>query len=177
MNRTQLSVPGVLIRRARDGDEERVHRFLDGLSPRTRTLRFFTGLGRPSASLVRMLLTVDERRDVLVALHGPEVVGHAMSYRGEGADVEVAVVVADRWQGRGLGPRLMDALLARAAGRGATTVAMDVLGENRRALRMIRRIWPDARMRVTSGSIAVTAMIHRGAVFAEQGSGSSPLTV
>jgi acetyltransferase len=38
---------------------------------------------------------------------------------------------------------------------------MDVLGENRRVLRLIRRLWPEAEMKVASGSVEVTAMINR----------------
>ena len=168
---------GTQIRPARPDDEERIGRFLAGLSLHTQTLRFFTGLGRPPASLVRLLVALDEQRDAVVATIGDEIVGHAMSYRGDASDVEIAVVVADEWQGRGLGPRLIDVLLFRAAVRGATTVGMDVLGENRRVLRMIRKLWPDARMTVSSGSVAVTAMIQSAAVFAEQRSGAAPLTM
>ncbi|GGO62116.1 GNAT family N-acetyltransferase [Nonomuraea cavernae] len=155
------------IRPARTDDEDRIRRFLAGLSLNTQTLRFFTGVTSPAASLVRALLAVDERRDVLVATHESEIIGHAMSYQGGSADVEIAVVVTDQWQGVGLGPRLIDLLLLRAAVRGATTVGMDVLGENRRVLRMIRRQWPDATMKVVSGSVEVTAMIQRPGVFAE----------
>ncbi|MBN6050584.1 GNAT family N-acetyltransferase [Nonomuraea sp. RK-328] len=158
---------GTQIRPARADDEERIRRFLCGLSLRTQTLRFFTGVSRPAASLVRALIALDERRDALVATLDGEIIGHGMSYRGGTADVEVAVVVTDQWQGLGLGPRLIDALLLRAAVRGATTVGMDVLGENRRVLRMIRRQWPDAVMKVVSGSVEVTAMINRASVFAE----------
>ncbi|MEV0593418.1 GNAT family N-acetyltransferase [Nonomuraea cavernae] len=158
---------GTQIRLARSDDEDRIRRFLTGLSLHTQTLRFFTGVASPAAGLVRALLAVDERRDVLVATHEGEIIGHAMSYRGGPADVEVAVVVTDQWQGVGLGPRLIDMLLLRAAVRGATTVGMDVLGENRRVLRMIRRQWPDATMKVVSGSVEVTAMIQRPGVFAE----------
>lgn len=168
---------GTQIRPARPDDDERIRRFLAGLSLHTQTLRFFTGVSRPAPALVRALLALDERRDALVATLEGEIIGHAMSYRGSSADVEIAVVVTDAWQGCGLGPRLVDTLLFRAAVRGATTVGMDVLGENRRALRMIRRIWPDAAMRVSSGSVEVTAMIHQAALFAEQGSAASPLTV
>ncbi|NRQ30339.1 GNAT family N-acetyltransferase [Nonomuraea sp. NN258] len=167
---------GTQIRPARADDEERITRFLRGLSLHTQTLRFFTGVATPATVLVRTLLALDERRDALVATMNGEIVGHAMSYRGDGADVEIAVVVTDEWQGFGLGPKLVDALLLRAAVRGATTVGMDVLGENRRVLKLIRRLWPDAKMKVTSGSVEVTAMIDQAAVFAEQGSGGTPLT-
>jgi acetyltransferase len=163
-----------LIRPARTADEEGIRRFLAGLSLHTQTLRFFAGVSRPTAAVVRALIEIDERRDALVAVREGEIIGHAMSYRGGAADVEIAVVVADQWQGFGLGPELVDKLLLRATVRGATTVGMDVLGENRRVLRMIRKVWPDARMKVTSGSVEVTAMIQQAAVFAEQGSGAAP---
>ncbi|TDC00635.1 GNAT family N-acetyltransferase [Nonomuraea longispora] len=159
---------GTQIRPACPDDEEGIRRFLARLSLHTQTLRFFTGVANPAAGLVRTLLAVDEHRDALVATAGgDEIVGHAMSYRGGCSDVEIAVVVADQWQGIGLGPRLVDTLLMRAAVRGARTVGMDVLGENRRVLRLIRRFWPDAEMTVASGAVAVTAMIDRHGLFAE----------
>jgi acetyltransferase len=163
-----------LIRPVRADDEERIRRFLAGLSLHTQTLRFFAGVGRPAAGVVRALIELNERRDALVVVHEGEIIGHAMSYRGDLSDVEIAVVVADQWQGFGLGPELVERLLLRAVVRGATTVGMDVLGENRRALRMIRKVWPEARMTVTSGSVEVTAMIHQAKVFAEQRSGAAP---
>ncbi|MFF4622576.1 GNAT family N-acetyltransferase [Nonomuraea jabiensis] len=168
---------GTQIRPARPDDEERIRRFLAGLSLHTQTLRFFTGISTPAPGLVRTLLALDERRDALVATTGGgEIVGHAMSFKGGCADVEVAVVVADQWQGLGIGPRLIDVLLLRASVRGARTVGMDVLGENRRVLRLVRRLWPDAEMKVTSGSVEVTAMIDPLGLFAEQGSVGTPLT-
>ncbi|MFI6814092.1 GNAT family N-acetyltransferase [Nonomuraea sp. NPDC050328] len=160
---------GTQIRPVTPEDEEALTRFLSGLSLHTQTLRFFSGLGRPSPCLVRGLLAVDETRDAMVAVLEGEIVGHAMSYRGGpvGADVEIGVVVADQWQGVGIGPRLIDAILSRAWFRGAETVGMDVLGENRRVLRMIRRAWPEARYSVSSGAVEVIAMIGPAGLFAE----------
>jgi GNAT superfamily N-acetyltransferase len=100
---------------------------------------------------------VDERRDVLLAVRGGLLVGHAMSYRGEESDVEIAVVVGDEWQGRGLGSRLVRSLLGRASAGGARTLGMDVLGGNRKVLAMIRRAWPEATMKISSGTVQVTA--------------------
>jgi GNAT superfamily N-acetyltransferase len=145
------------IRPARMNDEERIRCFLAGLSARTQTQRFFTAVNRPSASMVRTLLAVDERRDALLAVRGELLVGHAMSYRGEGADVEIAVVVGDEWQGQGLGGRLVRRLLHRASAGGARTLGMDVLGDNRKVLAMIRRAWPAATMKVSSGTVQVAA--------------------
>lgn len=157
------AVPGtaVEIRPARPDDEEGIRRFIGGLSSRTQARRFFAGMSRPSASFVRTLLAVDERRDALLAVHGNLLVGHAMSYRGEETDVEIAVVVGDEWQGMGLGSRLVRTLMRRAETRGARTVGMDVLGDNRKVLSMVRRAWPEATMRVSSGTVEVTAKVLR----------------
>ncbi|WP_433247890.1 N-acetyltransferase family protein [Streptosporangium sp. CA-135522] len=170
MLRTQLARPhrvpspspyggGVEIRPARADDEERVRRFLAGLSPRTQTLRFFTVVSHPGAGFVRALLAVDERRDVLLAVIGEVVVGHAMSFKGAATDVEIALVVADEWQGRGLGSRLTRRLLRRAFAAGARTLGMDVLGDNRKVLSMVRGAWPDAIMKASGGTVEVTATV------------------
>ncbi|MFF3437670.1 GNAT family N-acetyltransferase [Streptosporangium sp. NPDC002721] len=158
---TTVPEGAVEIRPARPDDEEGIRRFLGGLSPRTQARRFFAGMSRPSASFVRTLLAVDERRDALLAVHGDLLVGHAMSYRGQETDVEIAVVVGDEWQGMGLGSRLVRALMRRAEARGARTVGMDVLGDNRAVLVMVRRAWPEATMRVSSGTVEVTAKVLR----------------
>src|SRR5687768_9280407 len=47
------SMHGTQIRPARHDDEERIRRFLTGLSLHTQTLRFFTGITTPAAGLVR----------------------------------------------------------------------------------------------------------------------------
>ncbi|MDP9848030.1 GNAT family N-acetyltransferase [Streptosporangium lutulentum] len=153
-----MDLGDVEIRPARLNDEELIRRFLTGLSARTQTQRFFAGMSRPSASVVRALLTVDEQRDALLAVRGDLLIGHAMSYRGEGADVEIAVVVSDEWQGQGIGSRLVRRLLHRASAGGAETLGMDVLGDNRRVLAMIRRAWPEAIMRTSAGTVQVTTM-------------------
>lgn len=162
----------VEIRPAGPEDEERVRLFLQGLSPETVTHRFFVGLGRPSASLVRAMLACDGRRDALLALYGDVVIGHAMSHLA-GGEAEIAIVVDDRWQGLGVGSRLVRILLRRASVRGAVTVGMDVLAENRRVLSMVRRLWPSATIRTEATSVEIKADL----IFAEQGSVGSPLTM
>ncbi|GIH26948.1 hypothetical protein Aph01nite_52580 [Acrocarpospora phusangensis] len=149
MQRTQVE-----IRPTDTDDEERVRAFLLGLSLHTQTHRFFAGLTRPSASMLRALLARDDRRDALVAVLGDQVIGHAMAYR-DGVDVEIAVVVTDEWQNVGVGSQLVRRLLRRVTG--AEWVAMDVMGDNRKVLAMVRRAWPHAVMTVDSGSVQVRA--------------------
>ncbi|WP_246268759.1 GNAT family N-acetyltransferase [Acrocarpospora macrocephala] len=147
-----------------------MRKFLLGLSLHTQSHRFFAGVTKPSASMMRALLARDERRDSLVAVVEDRVIGHAMAFR-DGLDVEIAVVVTDEWQGVGVGSQLVRTLLGRVSG--AEWVAMDVMGDNRKVLAMVRRAWPDAIMTIESGSVQVRAEL----TFAEQGSVASPLTV
>ena len=80
----------------------------------------------------------------MLAIHGDEVVGLADSSRlADGMTVELGVVVADRWQRRGLGPRLARAVLELSMARGARLVRMHALAENDRVARLVRRTWPD----------------------------------
>ncbi|WP_214411470.1 GNAT family N-acetyltransferase [Sphaerisporangium fuscum] len=155
------SGPTVEVRPARPDDQAGVTAFVEGLSQRSRVLRFFTGLTRPDARLARTLVTVDDSRDILLALDDRgHVVGHVMGFL-RGDVTEIAVVVADGWQGLGLGGRLVWTLLGRAAGRGAEFVQMDVMGENRKVLSIIGRWWPEAEVRVQSGTVEVRCRIGR----------------
>ncbi|MEU6409626.1 GNAT family N-acetyltransferase [Microbispora sp. NPDC046933] len=146
--------------------------FVEGLSQATLTHRFFVGLGRPSASLIRAMVACDDRRDALLAVRGDTVIGHAMGHLAEG-EVEIAVVVDDRWQNLGVGSRLVRTLLRRASVRGAVVVGMDVMTENRRVLAMVRRAWPSATIDTHGTSVEIKAPL----AFAEQGSVGSPLTM
>ena len=91
--------------------------------------------------MLRVLAGQRPGADALVATRNGAIIGHAMAVdtrRSPGAAAtEIGVVVADAWQGRGVGSGLIRALAARAQARGATTLAMEVMAENRRVLAMI----------------------------------------
>jgi acetyltransferase len=75
------------------------------------------------------------------------------------AATEIGVVVADAWQGRGVGSGLVRALASRARARGATTLVMEVMAENQRVLAMIAGRWPDARHDRNSAYLTVHARL------------------
>jgi GNAT superfamily N-acetyltransferase len=145
--------------------------FLAGLSPRTRFLRFFAPASPPSPAVLRGMCGGGRTTDALVATHDGVIVGHAMaadSVSPEGCLVsDVGVVVADGWQNRGIGAQILDLLVARAMGRGASVLVMDVLPENKRMLGMISRRWADAGYRFSGGS--VTARVYLPGVAAAKG--------
>ena len=55
---------------------------------------------------------------------------------------DIGVVVADAWQGQGVGSALVRALVSRAQARGVTSLSMDVLPGNHRVLAMIAGTGP-----------------------------------
>ncbi|MFM9376220.1 GNAT family N-acetyltransferase [Gordonia sp. VNK21] len=116
-------------------DADALVRFHDGLSERTRYLRYFGPTPTlPPREVVRMT-TVDYRNRVaLLAMLGDEIIGMGL-YEGLAAmdkphSAEVAFVIADTHQGRGLGPILLEHLAGAAAENGFTEFEAEVLSEN-----------------------------------------------
>jgi hypothetical protein len=68
---------------------------------------------------------------------------------------DIGVVVADRWQQRGIGTLLLAALVDRAAGRGVRTLVLDVLPANELMLGIIARRWPAAPRERTPDAIII----------------------
>lgn len=152
-------VPGVRLRAGGPADAEAVRAFLLGLSLDTAYRRFFTGLGSVPATLVRRLLDDDPRRSVVLASTDAgstdeTVVGLADTTLVDGgAAVELGVVVADRWQRRGLGWPLCAAALAPALARGVPILRAHTLADNARVATMLRRRWPGAGPRFDDGTL------------------------
>ena len=163
MLRTQARA-GFVLTAGTPADAERVREFVTGLSLRSQFFRFFASVATPSSSLLRSLTGTDGRADVLIAMDASgNLVGHGMVVdrtSGDGRQVsDIGVVVADSWQGRGVGSALMRALAQRAAGRGSAELVMDVLPENARMLGMIERRWPDARRTRSRDSVTIRASL------------------
>jgi ribosomal protein S18 acetylase RimI-like enzyme len=135
------------LRLARPTDLAALGEFFAGLSPRTRYLRFFAAI-TPTGSMLRRLAGGDGA-DVLVATDGGVIIGHAMAVDragpGHGSTADVGVVVADAWQGRGIGSALMRALTSRAQARGVAWLTMDVQHGNMLMRAIIARRWAAAR--------------------------------
>lgn len=131
-----------------DTDGEALRLAYAELSPESRRLRFLTELPELSDSMLRLLVDgVDGVDHVAVLLTvfpdggGARQVGVArlVRYPDDPEAADVAVTVADAWQGRGVGRALMDALLARRP-RGVVRLRTVVAAENRASLRMLGRV-------------------------------------
>jgi len=166
VNRTQEDqVPGgpaTTIRPSGCADLAALGAFFAGLSLHTRVKRFFAPVS-PGPAMLRRLGGTAGQADVLVAVRDGVIIGHAMAVDlvspEAGLITDIGVVVADAWQGRGVGAALMRALIGRAQARGVTGVSMDVLPSNRAVLAMITSHWAAARTGRSADSVTVSIQL------------------
>jgi RimJ/RimL family protein N-acetyltransferase len=131
------------IRPIRPDDEPRLVALHERLGRHTAYQRFFTVRRRLPPDRYHFFANVDYvRRLALVAERdapaGVELIGVGRYEPSEEPETaEVAFVIEDGWQGRGLGGILLDAVLAAAEGRGIHRFRADVLADNHRMLRLL----------------------------------------
>ena len=123
------------VRFLQEGDEEPLRAFFDGLSPRTRYLRFLSHTPKLPDSVVRILTCVDDRRALaLVAVvdtaDGGDIVGLGNLFVVEDCRMEVALVVRDDWQRQRVGTELAHRMLQAAHARGVVRFVAHVAGDN-----------------------------------------------
>ena len=128
MNDTQ-----VYIRIATPSDAEKLRAMFARSSTETIYRRFHTPFPEVPGWMVALMLDADHHnKESLVAVAEEKVVGHIMYARlGEGTEAEMAIIVEDEWQSRGIGKSLLLELEDRAGLRGIETFTGEVLGHNR----------------------------------------------
>lgn len=135
----------VTVRRIRPDDVERLQRFHEHLSRRSIYFRFFGALPHLPDAQARRFANVDYvDRWALVALDpddSNEFVGVVRFDRGADPDEgELAAVVADRFQGQGLGRHLLLRLIEAARERGLRRLFALVLTDNLRTIGLLKRL-------------------------------------
>jgi acetyltransferase len=132
------------------------------LSETTRYLYFGAGIPQTDAWAARTasLAVADGTTSyAMVATVANQVVGVARFVRNrQEADADMGILLTDAWQSRGLGREVLAFLRAEAESDawalcGFTTV---VLGENRRAMRLLRRAFPDLRAELSTGQFYIS---------------------
>jgi GNAT superfamily N-acetyltransferase len=102
--------------------------------------------------MLAYLADVDrDYNEALVALVGDEIVGHAIYALQEPREAEMAIVVEDRWQSRGIGRLLLSRLAEEAGRRGIESFSGAVLGENRDALRFFSSVLVKVKFEIKDG--------------------------
>jgi len=146
VNQTQVDC--VVVRRACGPDADGLAAMLAGLSDLALYFRFQAAVGRPPRpGLIDHLL--QPAGASYVAERGPVIVGHAMWAWANGSSsptAELAVVIDESEQRRGLGVLLISRAAADAYAAGATEFLMVVSAANEKVIRMIRRHWPAAQV-------------------------------
>src|SRR5713226_2666219 len=133
------------------GDANLLRRFFWRLSSESVYRRFMAPIHAPSDALLGRLVDVDHcDREALIALDERGIVGVAR-YGTMGAIHDVAVVVADDWQGRGVGALLLRRLAHIARARGITSFHATMLGDNRGAQSLVLSLSPKTKIRFEAG--------------------------
>ena len=145
-------------------DAERLVRFHSGLSPETVYRRFFSFHPELSPDELYRFTHVDHRdREAIVASDGTEIVAVARFDRApDPAVAEVAFVVADPWQGRGLGSLLFQRLADRARAVGVRRFVADTLPENARMLAVFHHAGVPVSSSHTDGVVHLTLDLDTG---------------
>jgi acetyltransferase len=141
----------ITIRPIRPEDEPCMVKFHETLSERTVYLRYFHLMNLEQRTqhdrLTRICFIDYDREMALVAerrnSESGEVeilgVGRMTKIHGT-SEAEVAVVISDKWQGRGLGKELLARLLIVGADEKLTKVTADILPDNREVMRVCEKL-------------------------------------
>jgi GNAT superfamily N-acetyltransferase len=146
----------VQIRPWRYGDELLLGAIGDGLSADTLTNRFLAGVPVLPAGYLRHIAQAPrDRWDAAIALLDGSAIGWAEAARYPDAprEAELAVVVVDAWQRRGVGTALVDQLLRQCLGAGIVMLHADVLVDNKASQALIRRAFGAPLSAVRDGHV------------------------
>jgi GNAT superfamily N-acetyltransferase len=160
----------------RDGTEVGLHamhaddaasllRFHGTLSPETTYLRFFTPHPELSDDELHRFTHVDHHdREAIVATADEQIIAVARFDRlDDHAYAEVAFVVADAWQGRGLGTALFERLAERARRVGIRRFVAETLPQNRPMLSVFHHAGLPVTSRFRDGVVHLVIDLTAGA--------------
>lgn len=133
------------VRPIRPDDEDLEKELFSNLSRQTQYFRFFGYVPNVNHDMLTRFTQIDYDREIaLIALvkdGGKEKMAGVVRlvHESNGTDAEFAIVVADKWQGKGLGNRFMDTILDIAKQRGVKKIFANVLNSNTTMLYMFRK--------------------------------------
>ncbi len=142
--------PTVYIRPIRRDDVERERQFVDGLSAQSRYNRFLAGVSHLTQGELESFCDVDQHRNMaFVALDqsGSEDIQVGVARyvaNGEQANAEIAVTIADDWQGKGLDDVLLQHLIDFARDNAVESLYSIELASNTAMRALARRFGFDS---------------------------------
>ncbi|WP_242332920.1 MULTISPECIES: bifunctional acetate--CoA ligase family protein/GNAT family N-acetyltransferase [Anaeromyxobacter] len=158
----------VSVRPIRPEDAEMEASFVRNLSDNARHFRFMIALKELTREMLIRFTQIDYDRELaLVALverEGKETqIAVARFIKADPETAHVAIVVADAWQGKGIGARLLRMLIAAARARGILRLEGEVLHENTTALELMARVGFSIRRDPESPDLCLIEMSLTGA--------------
>ena len=155
----------VMIRAIRSDDASMLQAFVRRLSARSRRFRFFVAIAELSATQLERFINLDRRRGVaLVALseqrEGTAIIAEARCVLdAQARSAEFAIAVADEFQRRGLGTRLVKKLLAYASGRGVRRLFGEIMADNHGMLAFVSRLGFQVRANVLDRTTMIASAL------------------
>jgi RimJ/RimL family protein N-acetyltransferase len=151
---------GLRLRVIRPDDEPRLVTLYGRLSRHTAYQRFFSAMQRLPPDWPRFLANVDYQTRLALVVEDDrtsELVAVARyELSNEAGVAEIALVVQDDWQGKGLGRLLLRELLVAAEARGIRRFRAYVLADNHRMLRLLGRDTRVLSRRIDGGVADIT---------------------
>jgi acetyltransferase len=138
--------PSVTLRPIRPEDAEMERAFVKNLSAEARYFRFMDTLRELTPQMLVRFTQIDYDREMAFVATVDEAgreteVGVARYVANpDGESCEFALVIADSWQRKGLGRRMMEQLIAVARTRALRSMVGHVLGENRGMLALCQKL-------------------------------------
>jgi acetyltransferase len=135
----------VILRPIRPEDESAEHEMLSSLSEETLRTRFFSAIKEISHEWLILFCNIDYDRHMAIVAevqeNGKKMIGVArLIMDPDLTSGELAVLVHDRFQGKGLGHKLVEVLIGIARERSLDNIRAEVLTENERMLAVLRRL-------------------------------------
>lgn len=143
----------VRIRTMQPSDREIEQEFVRGLSGQTRYFRFHSAVRELSSAMLERFTNVNYPDEMALIATVKEAgrereIGVARYVRlPDSKSAEMAIVVADAWQGKGVGTRLLVDLRLCAVAAGIEQLKASVLSENRRMYEFVKRLGYDVEPR------------------------------
>ncbi len=152
--------PGTWLRPIAPDDKALLQAGVAALSPQSAYGRFLTGKSSLTDAELRYLTEIDGVDHIALVVLGRDgglvAVGRIVRDRARPDTAELAVVVADKWQRRGIGRLLTRELTLRS---GVELVSGTMLATNRAALALMRGIGPLEYSAISSGVREVVARV------------------
>jgi acetyltransferase len=151
----------VLLRPMKPEDEPLVSDFLGKCSEETIFFRYFKLIKKWTHEMLIRFTQNDYDRELgLMAIGqppGPEIMMGVsrMVMTADRSMAEFAVIVADPWQGKGMGPKLVERITEIAREQGVKRLQGDVLAQNQPMLEMVKRLGFSLRKDTEGGTYRV----------------------